>query len=128
MNLLAITAETVAAVNPTTTGTLYASAGKTTDAYGRPVPVYTQSSVTVQEQPLGPTDLRQMLAMNIQTVTRKAYLYGNVQGVNRAQAKGGDVLYFNGQYWLVTVVLETFDQDGWCSVGLTEQVGPPPGV
>lgn len=129
MNLAAVVAPVIGAVNPPVPGVLYRYTGATKNPDYTRTASYSQTPVTVQEQPLGPTDLRQLLAMNIQSVTRKAYLYGDIQGVNRASQLGGDMVSYSlagtTRYWLVTAVLETWDQDGWCSVGLTEQVNPP---
>ena len=129
MNLHAIVGPAISAINPPVAGTLYTYTGATkgqsyarTPTYAPPVPV------SIQEQPLSSQNLRQLLTMNITNVTRKAYLFGNIQGVNRAEQLGGSILFFNGQYWLVTAVLEVFDQSGWCCVGLTEQVTPPAGI
>jgi hypothetical protein len=50
------------------------------------------------------------------------YLYGDVQGVNRPEAKGGDVLLFHGRIWLVIAVLETWGAAEWCKVAVAEQM------
>lgn len=129
LNLHAIVSNVIASANPPTSGLLYLYIGSTKNPDYTRTANYTTSPVTVQVQPLGSNDLRQLAAMNITGVTRKAYLYGSIQGVNRAAQTGGTMLQFpvSGvmQTWLVTAVIEAFDQAGWCSVGLTEQVNPP---
>jgi len=42
----------------------------------------------------------------------------------RPLAKGGDLLDFGGQTWLVTAVLETWPD--WCKVGVTLQLDETP--
>jgi hypothetical protein len=129
LNLHAIVSNVISSVNPPAAGLLYVYTGSTKNPDYTRTANYATSSVTVQVQPLGSNDLRQLAAMNITGVTRKAYLSGSIQGVNRAAQTGGALLQFpvNGvtQTWLVTAVIEPFDQAGWCSVGLTEQVSQP---
>lgn len=125
MNLHAIVAPYVAAVNPFIIGSIMVSTGSTTAADGTRSPTYaTTSGVSMQVQPLSGKDVAQLDSLNIQGVTRKVWVSGSVEGVNRATGKGGDLLVFNGQTWLATIVFETWDSDGpWCSVGVTEQNG-----
>ena len=129
MNLNAIVAPAIRAVSPPVAGTLYTYTGDTRQPDYTRVANYATTPVTIDEQPLGSNDLRQLAQMNITGVTRKAYLSGALQGVNRAGQRGGDMLQFPvggvTQTWLVTAVIEAWDTDGWCCVGLTEQVRPP---
>lgn len=125
MNLHAIASSYIAAVNPFIVGTIKVSTGSTTSPDGTQIPSYsTLSGVSMQIQALAAKDIDHLDSLNIQNVTRKAWLNGNIEGLNRVAGKGGDLLIFNGQTWLVTVVFETWDADGWCSVGITEQVTP----
>lgn len=123
MNLHSIVAPIVAAVNPLTIAQWYQSTGPTTNADYTQTPGFAAPvTIPIQNQALTASDLRHLDALNIQTVTRKVWANGSLQGVNRATQQGGDKLVFGGQTWLVTIVFETWDADGpWCSVGLTQQ-------
>lgn len=124
MNLHAIVAPIIAAVNPMITATWQQSDGTyTTSPSGKRTPNYTaMPNIQLQVQALTARDLAHLDGLNIQNVTRKAWANGSLQGVNRTTQQGGDLLIFNGQTWLVVVVFETWDQDGpWCSAGLTLQ-------
>lgn len=125
MNLHSIASQYTAAVNPFTIAQWYQSTGSTTNADGSRTPAFAApQTIPVQNQALTASDLRHLDALNIQTVTRKVWASGSLQGVNRATQQGGDKLVFGGRTWLVTIVFETWDADGpWCSVGLTQQVG-----
>ena len=54
-----------------------------------------------------------------QGTIRAAYLYGNLAGVVRPDSKGGDLVEFNSQSWLVVKVLETWPD--WCKVAIVYQ-------
>lgn len=125
MNLHAVVSGAIGAVNPPVPAVLWTYTGATKNPDYSRTANYVQTSVSAQVQPLSSQELRQLAAMNLTTVDRKAYLFGAVAGVNRATGQGGDLLQFNGQYWLVTAVPEAWDQAGWTCVGLTEQVNPP---
>lgn len=123
MNLHSIVAPIIAAVNPMISATWQQSDGTyTTSASGQRTPNYTTTgNVQLQVQALTARDLAHLDGLNIQNVTRKVWANGSLQGVNRTTKQGGDLLIFGGQTWLVTIVFETWQQDGWCSAGLTLQ-------
>ena len=129
VNLHAIVAPAVGVVNPPVLCAVSISTGYTIAADGTQVPAYdTTESVPVQVQALSYTDLMKIGALNIQGTRRKGYFYGNVEGLNRAAMKGGDLVTmpdlptFPGPtVWLVAQVLEHFE--GWTSVALTLQDG-----
>lgn len=128
MNLHAIVNPIIAAVNPNVTGTLRVSTGNIVGRAGKQEPVYLSTpGVVMQFQALTAKDIEHLDNLNIQGVTRAVYLYGNVTGVVRPEAKGGDLLDALGKTWLVTVVFETWDTAGWCKVGVTLQ-NPPANV
>jgi hypothetical protein len=123
MNLHAIAGPIVAAVNPTIVGQLRVSIGTTIDAAGARSPLFeTVNDVAMQVQALTGPELAHVDGLNIQGTKRAVYLYGDVQGVNRPAAKGGDMLVFNGRIWLVVAVLETWDRAEWCKVAVVEQM------
>jgi hypothetical protein len=130
MNLHGIVRGAINSVNPDITGTWRESTGFAPNAEYTPVPTYTDhTGVTMQVQALSGKDLRHEAFLSIQGVKRSVYLYGNVQGVERPNAKGGDLLLFAenrggaNRVWLVVAVLETWTPDttGWCKVGVVLQ-------
>lgn len=84
----------------------------------------TKLTVSAQVQALTFRDLQQIDGLNLNGTRRGIYLYGKVQGVNRAENKGGDLVVIaagpNAGVWLVAQVLETW-QD-WCKVAVTQQL------
>lgn len=125
MNLHAIVSGAIAVLNTPFIGLLAISRGNTLGADHRQRPLFeVRLGVEMQVQPMTGDDLAQIDSLNIQGVVRKVFLNGNIQGINRpAGGKGGDLLRFNGQTWLVKAVLETWDNPGWCSVAVVEQMG-----
>jgi len=122
MNLHGIAGPIVAAVNPMIQGTLLSSTGYTTSADGTQVPTYA-APVTgpMQVQALTYKDLQQIDGLNIQGEARAIYLYGDWNGVVRPDSKGGDLIAFNGQQWLVKQTLEQWGN--WCKVVAVRQMG-----
>lgn len=129
MNLHAIANGAVTAINPNTVGVIYSSAGYTTAPSGARSPTFTASDpVQMQVQALSGHELAHLDSLNIQGILRAIYVNGSVEGADRATGKGGDILAFNGQWWLVTVVLEPWDANGWTKVAATQQNGKPAGI
>lgn len=101
------------------------SAGYTTAPDGTRTPTQTSTQVRANVQALSGSDLRHMDGLNVQGVMRSVYLYGDVEGIVRANGQGGDMLQFpmtpsgTVQNWLVTQVLETWPT--WCKVIVTLQ-------
>lgn len=99
--------------------------GYTTAPDGTRTPGQTSTPVNANVQALSGTDLRHMDGLNIQGVMRSVYLYGDVEGIVRAQGRGGDMLQFpmtpgsDVQNWLVTQVMESWPH--WCRVIVTLQ-------
>ena len=58
--------------------------------------------------------------LNIQGELCSVYLNGQIYGVDRGTAKGGDKFVFNSQTWLVVAVPEQWPD--WCRVILCLQV------
>lgn len=124
MNLHAVAGPAVAVVNPTILGTLKVSTGNTTNADFSRTPTYaTYANIPMQVQALSGEEIRHVDALNIQGVVRSVWMNGNVEGLDRAAGKGGDLLVFNGQTWLVVAVSETWDASGWCHVIVKLQDG-----
>lgn len=125
MNLHGIVSPIIAAVNPMITGQVRYSDGYAMGAGRKQVPKYLPAEdVRLQVQPLSGRDVAHLEAQNIQGVQRSVYMFGDTQGVVRPLAKGGDLLLFGGQTWLVTAVFETWPD--WCKVGVTLQMDETP--
>lgn len=130
MNLFAITANTVAVVNPLQPVTVRVSNGASTNADGSRTPAYVNYALQAQIQALASGELAQVSSLSIQGIHRAIYLYGDVEGLLRSDQKGGDLVIFpDGSTWLVTTVLETWGSVGsgdmWCKVAATLQVTTP---
>ena len=121
MNLHGIAGPIIAVVNPFIAGTLTASSGYTTSADGTQVPAYAAPLATMlQVQALTYSDLQHIAGMNIQGEARAIYLYGEANGVLRPEAKGGDLIEFSSQRWLVKQVLEQWPD--WVKVVAVRQM------
>lgn len=126
MNLRGMANGLTQGVNPNQTITWLQSAGYTTDATGKQIAAYAPVQyVQAQVQALSGGDLKHAELMNMQGVMRTVYLYGNVQGIVRADQAGGDLLQFPevpggpARNWLVTQVVETWPD--WAHVIVTLQ-------
>jgi hypothetical protein len=126
MNLQNIVSGYVAAVNPTITGQYQQSNGYTTGANFKPVPSYAAAiSVQIQMQALTYRDLTQISGLNINGEARAMYINGNIEGVDRAAERGGDIITLpDNSVWLVVHVLENWSTtSGWTKFVVTKQNG-----
>jgi hypothetical protein len=103
------------------------SSGTTILTTGRVVPLYDDTTnLKIQVQALSGRDLKHVNYLGVQGVRRAVYMYGNVQGINRPNNQGGDLLIFpetpggTPKVWLVSIVFETWPD--WCRVGVSLQV------
>lgn len=131
LNLHQIVRGAINSVNPDVLGVIRRSAGYTKDAAFKQVPLYAPDvrNVVMQVQPLSARDLKTLDGLNITDVDLACYVNGEVTGVDREQGKGGDLLYVNGNWWLVTAVLEAWAgpvQAGWTKAGITKQADTTP--
>ena len=122
MNLHAIVSGAVGTINPPVLCTLAVSTGYTTSPDGTRVPTYaTTPNLPAQIQALSYTDLMKMGGLNIEGIRRAVYLNGNIEGVDRAAIKGGDIITEpDGTVWLVAQVLEAWPD--WTKLAATKQV------
>lgn len=133
MNLHAIVAGAIGAVNPNVPATIQISTGSTTGADGTRVPTYDTVEVTAQVQALSFRDLAAVDGLNLNGTRRAIYLYGKFDGTVRPQQKGGDLVTLTGGanagVYLIAMVLEQWS-DGepaaWCKVVATLQNDSPP--
>lgn len=132
MNLHGLVRGAITAVNPdriiayiASTGNTVATGGKVTPTFAAPV------NVGAQIQPVSTGDLRHYDFLQGQGLFRAVYLFGTVGGVNRIEAKGGDLLQFGTTVgatvhtWLVKAVDEQWTPNGnWCRVIVVLQLDP----
>lgn len=121
MNLHNIVRGAINVVNADIPVTIHPSAGSTENAAGRTVPAYADPvSAMGQKQPVSGREIERFQQQNIQGVTCKMYLRGNVEAIVRVSDKGGDLLEFQGQKYIVAAVMERWPD--WCCVALTMQL------
>lgn len=122
MNLNNVVSGAIGAVNPRVRCTLRISTGSTELPDGTREPKYNfVPNVWCQIQPLSTSDLRKLDGLNLQSIGRAIYLNGNIEGVDRAALKGGDLfMQPDGTEWLVTMVLEHWPS--WSKCAVTQQI------
>ncbi len=109
MNLNAVVAPIIGAVNPLQPASLLLSTGPgPTQPDGSRQPTYLAPfPVSAQIQPISTGDLRKLDALNIQGVSQKVYINGILRGLQRINALGGDLVILDtGETYLVKAVLE----------------------
>jgi hypothetical protein len=128
MNLRGMANSLTQNVNPNISITWRKSTGYETDTARKRIPKFSDTTVQGQVQALSATDLKHVDGLNITGVMRSVYLYGDVEGINRQNQQGGDLLVFPqapgapDSTWLVATVVETWPD--WCHVIATLQVTP----
>lgn len=121
MDLHGIVSGAIGTVNTFISAQVYQSTGYTTTGDGSRVPSYAAPvSVSIQKQELSFKDLQHVDGLNLQGIFCSVYLSGDIYGVDRGTAGGGDKFIFNGQTWLVVSVVEQWPD--WCRVILCLQV------
>lgn len=123
MNLHQIASPLINVVNPFITIDILASTGYVTAPDGSRTSTYQSFTVSAQVQDLNADELRQMEGLNIQGNHKVVYLNGNWNGILRPDAKGGDLVRYNGREWLVTSVPEQWPD--WTKLIVTLQVPIP---
>lgn len=125
MNLHGLIAPYVGAVNPLVPVAALISSGQSAPSPSGVVsPVYSQQiSLLGQIQPITWRDLQQLEGINLGGVRWKIYLNGEVDGIVRAEKKGGDLIIIpTGRHsgtWLVSQVLEQYPD--WVCAAITFQ-------
>jgi hypothetical protein len=121
MNLHQLAAGAIGAVNPFISVLYRRSNGYTTDSSFKRVPAYQDFPGTaIQLQGLSASDTQHTDALNINGLLRSVHVNGDVQAVDRASGKGGDLFIINGDTWLVVLVLETWPD--WSRVVIQKQI------
>ena len=122
MNLHGIVSGVIGKINPFVTATIRVSTGYTTNADGSRTPTYTTTTAQVQLQALAYDDIVQADSMQIQGVRRKMYVQGDVEGLVRADNRGGDLVTLpDGTVWKVAMVDEHWPD--WTACIITLQDG-----
>ncbi len=124
MNLQAMVAPLVGAINPPMIGNVLISTGSTQNADFSRTPIYsTATGISMQVQPLSSKQIEHVDALNLSGVFRSVYLNGRIDSLVRVAGKGGDILQlptgYSGQAfdtWLVVEQAEAFDTAGWVRV------------
>jgi hypothetical protein len=123
MNLRGIANSATRAINPNIAATVLVSDGYTTNPDGQRVPKSAEIPFTAQVQALQYNDMVHLDGLNIQGIRRAIYLNGSIDGINRINKKGGDLVKIakgaNAGTWLVALVLESWAD--WCKVAVTLQ-------
>jgi hypothetical protein len=123
MNLRGYANGATRAINPNIAATVRVSAGSTTNPDGSRVPKFDVIPVKAQVQALQYNDMVHLDGQNIQGVRRAIYLNGQLDGINRINKEGGDIVTIkkgpNAGTWLVALVLEQWAN--WCKVAVTLQ-------
>ncbi len=126
MNLQSIAEGVISAVNVPVSVSIQQSTGYTVGPDFTQIPTYSTYSMFVDLQALSFDDIRQADALSIQGERRKMYITGQVDGLVRYAAKGGDLVTitdatsaWNGTVWKVAMVTEYFA--GWTSAVITLQ-------
>jgi hypothetical protein len=123
VNLQAVAAPLVAAVNPTVFVTYRKSVGYSTDSAYTQQPQYADfAGVPCQIQPVPSGELRRLSGLNQQASYQKIYLNGDAEGVVRSAIKGGDLFVLpDNTVWLATNAMENWSD--WTAVIVTLQNG-----
>ena len=124
MNLSSMVGPAIGSVNPFVTSSIQRSTGSTTGDSGKRTPSYSASElIQVQKQALQYNDLVQVDGLNISGEKCAMYIQGKVEGINRTEGKGGDLITTpDGKEWLVTIILEDWSETGgWCKVACVRQ-------
>src|ERR1700724_2340004 len=111
MNLHAVVAGAIAAVNPHQPAIFQLSTGPgPTNPDGSRLATYSDPiTVTAQVQALTTQDLRHLEGLNIQGSQRTIYLSGMVNAAQRVSMLGGDLVTLqDGTIWLTTAVIEAW--------------------
>lgn len=129
MNLHAIVRGAISTVNPDRVIPYLASSGSTVAAGGKQSATFAASvNVGAQIQPVRSGDIKKYSYLQAQGVFRAVYLFGQVQGIDRVAARGGDLLKFpelpggTVRTWLVKDVDEQWPD--WCRVIVALQTDP----
>jgi hypothetical protein len=124
MNLHGIASGYVSSVNPWITGSYQKSTGSAADANFERQPTYAAAvPLMIQMQAMTSGDLRQVSGLNLNGELRAMYCNGAIEGVDRPQSLGGDLITLpDASIWLVAKVLENWNTtSGWTKFCVVRQ-------
>lgn len=130
LNLHELVRGAITTVKPDESVLLYKAVGQT-NLDGEVKPSYNPAmSIKAQFQPNESNRLMHAEKTGVTTITEQVFLYSDttlpVAGVERSPiARTGDMINRNGEWWLITAVLEDFSAIGWINVEVTQQLTPP---
>ena len=124
MNLHAQVSGVIARVNPMQPVTIRRSNGSTQNADFTRVPTYSTTTTIAQIQALTADDLEQLDGLNVQGEKLAIYVNGNLEGVNRADGTGGDLVTLpDSSVFLVVKIDEDWNRTaGWTRAFMARQV------
>lgn len=131
MNLHELVRRAITAVAPDRTVYRLPSLGQTTGPDYQVLPVYGPcEAVTAQVQPVADKTPQWLVQSRQNSIWRDLYVSGLSAGLDRAEALGGDLYYFDGAEWQVDQVLEDWRAvggPGWTKVRVCKvrAVGAP---
>lgn len=127
MNLHKIVNSITRVIHPNESLIIYKADGQVNNK-GTITPIYQAPVVLYGNiQPLDANALKHLEAIGDTQASQQAFLDYPLESTKRIPTpSGGDIIQrSDGTYWLVTSVLEDWNADGWCNVGIVQQVTPP---
>jgi len=123
INVRGIVRSGVNSINPDTPVVILQSSGFTVLPGGIQAPGYLPAvSAIAQVQPIPSEELKHIANFNSSSVYYDLYIDGDWHGLNRADEKGGDLIYFDGFEWLVISRPEAFSlSSNWTKVRVVQQ-------
>lgn len=117
INLHALARPLITAVNPDQTVIVLPSAGYTVVDYEQ-VPAWAPAvAAQAQPQPVSDKTLQWLVQQRQNSIWQDFYLSGAWEGLDRASARGGDLVYWDGYEWQVDQVLERWNPTaGWTKI------------
>jgi hypothetical protein len=124
MNLHAVASAAISSINPMSQVGILVSTGSTYNGDGSRTPTYNPPRiVSAQLQSLQYSDVMKLEGLNIQNVRDKIYLSGDLEGLIRADRRGGDLVIFpDGRTYVVAIILENWPE--WTCAAITQQIDP----
>lgn len=123
LNVRGIVRAGINTINPDIPIVILQSGGFTVLPGGIQSPAYLQAvSAIAQIQPIPSEELQHIANFNASSVYYDLYIDGDFHGLNRADEKGGDLIYFDGFEWLVISRTEAFSlSSNWTKVRVVQQ-------
>jgi len=123
INIRGIVRAGINSINPDISIVILQSDGFTVIPGGIQVPAYLDAvGETGQLQPVPSEELKHINDYNSSSVYYDLYIDGDWHSLNRADEKGGDLIYFDGFEWLVISRPEAYSlTSNWTKVRIVQQ-------